>query len=169
MVLLCSVTQSCPTLCNPMDCSHQAPLSMGSSRREDCSGLPRPPPGALPDPEVGPVPPMSPALTDGFFTNRTTWDRLSFKYTMSRALFRGKCLFCHSFARPSIPVSQVLKSQASVRGFGSICRRELKRRMLLGPPAGRPPSLFVFSSFSLFSFFSFHSFIFKFCRVYLKA
>ena len=23
------VTQSCLTLCNPMDCSHQAPLSMG--------------------------------------------------------------------------------------------------------------------------------------------
>ena len=28
--VLCLVTQSCPTLCNPMDCiAHQAPLSMG--------------------------------------------------------------------------------------------------------------------------------------------
>ena len=26
---VCLVAQSCPTLCNPMDCSRQAPLSMG--------------------------------------------------------------------------------------------------------------------------------------------
>ena len=37
------VTQSCPTLCNPVYCSpvaHQAPLSMGFSRQEYWSGLP---------------------------------------------------------------------------------------------------------------------------------
>ena len=27
--VLCLVTQSCPTLCNPMDAAHQAPLFMG--------------------------------------------------------------------------------------------------------------------------------------------
>ena len=27
--VLCLVTQSCPTLCNPMDVTHQAPLFMG--------------------------------------------------------------------------------------------------------------------------------------------
>ena len=27
------VGQSCPTLCDPVDCSHQAPLSMGFSRQ----------------------------------------------------------------------------------------------------------------------------------------
>ena len=32
--------QSCLTLCEPMDCSHQAPLSMGFSRQEYWSGLP---------------------------------------------------------------------------------------------------------------------------------
>ena len=37
-------TQSCPTLCDPMDCSHQAPLSMGFSRQENWSGLPFPSP-----------------------------------------------------------------------------------------------------------------------------
>ena len=26
------VVQSCPTLCDPMDCAYQAPLSMGFSR-----------------------------------------------------------------------------------------------------------------------------------------
>ena len=42
--------QSCLTLCNPMDCSHQALLSMGFSRQEYRSGLPCLPPGDLPDP-----------------------------------------------------------------------------------------------------------------------
>ena len=34
------VTQSCLTLCDPMDCSHQAPLSIEFSRQEYWSGLP---------------------------------------------------------------------------------------------------------------------------------
>ena len=51
------VIQSCPTLCDPMDCS--LPGSMGFSRQEDCSGLPFPSPGDLPDPGVEPG---SPAL-----------------------------------------------------------------------------------------------------------
>ena len=54
---LCSVTQLCPTLCDPMDC--QAPLSMGFSRQESWSGLPFPSPGDLPDPGNKPG---SPAL-----------------------------------------------------------------------------------------------------------
>ena len=36
----CSVTESCPSLSDPMDCSHQAPLSIGFPRREYWSGLP---------------------------------------------------------------------------------------------------------------------------------
>ena len=36
--------QSCPTLCNPMDCTCQAPLSMEFSRQEYWSGLPFPSP-----------------------------------------------------------------------------------------------------------------------------
>ena len=48
------VTQSCPTLCNPMECNRQAPLSMGFSRQECWSGLPFPSPGGLPDPGIEP-------------------------------------------------------------------------------------------------------------------
>ena len=48
------VAQSCPTLWNPMDCTHQAPLSMGLSRQEYWSGLPFPSPGNLPNPETEP-------------------------------------------------------------------------------------------------------------------
>ena len=36
------VAQSCPTLHDPMDCSHQAPLPMGFSRQEYWSGVPLP-------------------------------------------------------------------------------------------------------------------------------
>ena len=53
------VTQSCPTLCDPRDCSLQAPLSMGFSRQEYWSGLSLPSPGDLPNPGIEPG---SPAL-----------------------------------------------------------------------------------------------------------
>ena len=43
----------------PGTVARQAPLSVGLSRQECCSGLPCPPPGDLPDPGIEPV---SPAL-----------------------------------------------------------------------------------------------------------
>ena len=48
-----------PTLCDPMDCSLQAPLSMGFSKQEYWSGLPFPSPGNLLNPGIEP---RSPAL-----------------------------------------------------------------------------------------------------------
>ena len=52
--------QSCPTLCDPMDCRiGQSPLSMGFSRQEYWSALPFPSPGDLPNPRIKP---RSPAL-----------------------------------------------------------------------------------------------------------
>ena len=42
------VAQSCPTLCNPTNCSSQAPLSMWFSRQEYWRRLPGPSPGDLP-------------------------------------------------------------------------------------------------------------------------
>ena len=48
----CLVAQSCPTLCDPMDCILPAPLSIGFSRQEYWSGFPCPPPGDLPDPGI---------------------------------------------------------------------------------------------------------------------
>jgi len=46
--------QSSPTLCDPVNCTCQAPLSMGFSRQEYWSELPCPPPGDLPDPKINP-------------------------------------------------------------------------------------------------------------------
>ena len=65
MQCVCLVTQACPTLVTPGTVVHQAPLSMGFSRQEYCSGLPCPSPGDLSDPGVEPT---SPALAGGFFT-----------------------------------------------------------------------------------------------------
>ena len=50
----CSVPQSYLTLCNPMDCILQAPLSMRFSRQQYWSGLPFPSLGDLPDPGTKP-------------------------------------------------------------------------------------------------------------------
>ena len=47
---MCVHAQLCLTLCNPWSVADLAPLSMGFSRQEYCSGLPFPPPGDLPRP-----------------------------------------------------------------------------------------------------------------------
>ena len=56
VVSLCMLTtQSCPTLCDPMDyIARQAPVSMGFSRQEYWSGLPFPSPGNPPKPGIEP-------------------------------------------------------------------------------------------------------------------
>ena len=54
----------------------QAPLPMGFYRLEYWSGLPCPPPGALPDPEIEPASLMFLALAGRFFTTSATWEVL---------------------------------------------------------------------------------------------
>ena len=71
---MCSVVQLCLNLCSPMNCSSQAPLSMGISRQEYWSGLPYPPPGDFPHLGIKPVSLKSSALAGGFFTTSTTWE-----------------------------------------------------------------------------------------------
>ena len=65
--------QSCPTLCNPMDCiACQAPLCMEFSRQEYWSGLPLSSLGDLPDTGIELTSFMSPALAGRFFTTSAT-------------------------------------------------------------------------------------------------
>ena len=78
-----SHVQLCVTL---WTVARQAPLSMGFSRQEYCSELPRPPQGDLPDPGTEPVSVVSPALAGGFFTMRNT-----FQIYPWLSLF---CLYC---------------------------------------------------------------------------
>ena len=76
--------QSCQTLCDPMGsfATCQAPLSMGFSRQEYCSGLPFPPPGDLPDAEIKPVSLASPELAGGFFTTSANWEAHVFLHSI---------------------------------------------------------------------------------------
>ena len=58
----------------PWTGARQAPLSIGLSRQEYCSGLPCPPPGDLPDPGIQPESLTSPALAGGLFTTSAAWE-----------------------------------------------------------------------------------------------
>ena len=59
---VCVHAQLCPTLCDLMDSSPQAPLSMGFSRQEYWSGLQCSPPEDLPDLGIKSASLVSPAL-----------------------------------------------------------------------------------------------------------
>ena len=62
--------QSCLFLWNFMDCTCQAPLSMGFSRQEFWSRLPCPPS----DQGIRPMSLTSPVLVGGFFITNATWE-----------------------------------------------------------------------------------------------
>ena len=65
---MCSVTQLCPTLCDPWTVAHQVPLSMEISRHKYWSEFPFLLPGDLPDPGMELMSLVSPALAGRFFT-----------------------------------------------------------------------------------------------------
>ena len=64
---------NCVLLCDSIDCSLQALLSMKFSKQEYWSGLPFPTPNYLPNPGVKPASPVSPALAGRFFTTEPPW------------------------------------------------------------------------------------------------
>ena len=70
-VLSAKLLQSCPTLCNPMDCSLPGSSVHGILQEEYWSGLPCPSPGDFPEPGIKPMFLTSPALAGGFFTSTT--------------------------------------------------------------------------------------------------
>ena len=58
----------------PWTVARQAPLSIGFSRQEYCSGLLFPSAGDLLHPGIKPTSPGAPALAGGFFTTSATWE-----------------------------------------------------------------------------------------------
>ena len=58
----------------PWTVACQTPLSLGFPKLEYWSGLPFPPPGDLPNPEIEPASLMSPALAGEFFPASATWE-----------------------------------------------------------------------------------------------
>ena len=72
--------QSCPTLCNPLDCSLPGFSVQGIHQREYWDGLPCPPLGNRPNPGIEPVSFMSSALPGEFFIPKATWEALGTHY-----------------------------------------------------------------------------------------
>ena len=86
------VAQSCPTLCDPMDCSPPGSSVPGNLRQEYWSGLPFPSPGDLPKPGTEPrssalqAPGLSPLLGK-HYSNRN----FSMRYDPFNVLLNSVC------------------------------------------------------------------------------
>ena len=76
----CSVTELCPTLCDPMDCSSPGFSVHGISQARILEWAP----GDLPDPGIKPV---SQALAGGFFTTETPGKPLLIRGLLSLKMF----------------------------------------------------------------------------------
>ena len=69
------------TLCDPADYSLPGSSVYGDSPGKNSGvGLPSPPPGDVPDPEIKPSFLLSPALAGRFFTTSATWEVLIYTY-----------------------------------------------------------------------------------------
>ena len=68
--------QFCPTLCDPVNCSHQAPLSTDSPGENAGVGWHAVLQGGLPDPGIEPMCLTFPVLAGRFFTTSSTWEAL---------------------------------------------------------------------------------------------
>ena len=66
-VCACVHTQSCLTLCDPMDCAPPASSVHGILQARHWIRLPFPPPGHLPDSRIEPASPGSPSVWAGRF------------------------------------------------------------------------------------------------------
>ena len=78
--------QSCPTLCNSMNCSPSGSFVHGILQARILSGLPFPPAEAFPDPGIEPASLAFPELAGGFFTS-TPYSRDESEYYNSRMCF----------------------------------------------------------------------------------
>ena len=94
--------ESCPTLCNPMDYSPQAPLSMDFSRQEYWSGLPCLPPGDLPHPGAEPASVTSVSLAGSAL----------YQAPLRTALQSDQCLRVPASPRPHQHAAQSIPTQS---------------------------------------------------------
>ena len=104
--------QSCPTFCHPMDCGQNL-LSMGFFRQEYWSGLPFPPPGAPPDPGIEPVFPLSQA--DSLLTEIPGKPSLSSRVCSNSCPLSQWCL--PTISSSVVPFSSFLQSFPASESF----------------------------------------------------
>ena len=102
--------------------AHRAPLSLGFSRQEYCSGLPFPSPGDLLDPGIEPTSPVFPALAGGFSTTEPPGKLGSL---IPRGIYLC-CSFCLQYLAPRVPLVLSSDSLASAAGSTSSGRCHLR-------------------------------------------
>ena len=73
-MLHAKLLKSCPTLCDPVDCSPPGSSFRGILQAGIRSGLSYSLPGYLPNAGIKPTSLMSPALAGRFFTTSATWE-----------------------------------------------------------------------------------------------
>ena len=89
MVRVCAKSlQLCTTLCNSMDCSRQAPLSVGTLQARTLEWVAMPSPGDLPDPGIESTSLMSSASVGRFFTSSAI---LEAQFGDYGGVFIGEC------------------------------------------------------------------------------
>ena len=120
------VTQSCMTLCIPMDCSPLCSSVHGISQARILSGWPFPSPGNLPDPGIEPRSPTSWEDSLPSEPLRKPWNEVGQRIKMKREtkdLELGNCLeegvimeenFSHN-RKPSLRLGQVPQAQEPQR------------------------------------------------------
>ena len=72
-IFVCSLTQWCPTLCDPLDCCLPGSSVPGIFQARILDGLPFPTPGGLPDLGIEPTSPMSPELQGDSLPTKPLW------------------------------------------------------------------------------------------------
>ena len=89
-VSICSIAQSCATLCHPTNCSLPGSSVYEFPRQEYWSGLPLPSPEHLPDPGIEPTSLASPALAGRSFTTVSPGKHTVYWAQPKRKLPNGK-------------------------------------------------------------------------------
>ena len=74
--VLCLVAQSCPTLCDPMDCNPPGSSVHGILKKRILEWVAIPSSSDLPHTGIEPTHLMPPSLASRFFTTRAIWEAL---------------------------------------------------------------------------------------------
>ena len=95
-ICVCLVTQSCPTLCDPLDCSPPGSSVHGIFQQKCWSGLPFPALGDLTDPGVEPASIVSPTLGGRFLTTYGTLETHISSIRSFKLNLLETSTFCHN-------------------------------------------------------------------------
>ena len=97
-VPVCSVAQSCPTLCDPMDYSPPGSSVHGILQARYWTGLPCPLPGDLPEPGMEPASLVSPELAGGFCTGKPLEKAMLYLFGLKQEKVLPECVLMCRFS-----------------------------------------------------------------------